>query len=145
MSASESTTIYKPAAYSHRRTPIRAIQHDGTEHCRRAIVAWVTTDGGEAGENEWGGLWVLTPQGRRVFVGAGDYVACGPRGEWYTPGPDVILNDYDPVAGEDYSAVLDRGAVAEISREIDLAPETLSHGDLVARCRLLVASHEQLR
>lgn len=149
MSPSNTETTYEWRKFSHRRTIVDAVQHDGTEHCRRAIAKAVRDGGGETLER---------PNGELFILGARGYLPLQP-GEWcvrsidvpgrgrefFPMGDDILTEAYDPTNGPVHAAVLDRDAVERMSRTLNLAPDEPTRDDLLRWCRLLVASHEALR
>lgn len=149
MSSTETTETYEPVHYVHRRTEVDAIAYDGTEHARRAIVAWVHAGGGQAHPRATGDLLVWGARGWLPVLPREDHVVRsimvpGRGREFFPMGTDVLTEAYD--RGENHAAVVPRETVDGISQALAYDPETpVDRDQLVAWCRLLVVSHEALR
>ena len=118
MSASESTVTYEWRQFSHRRTVVDAVQHDGTEHCRRWIAKAVGLVGGTVMDRADGQLFIL---GARGFLPLQPGEWCvrsidvpGRGREFFPMGDDILTEAYDPLGGPDRGATLTRDQAAAI-------------------------------
>jgi len=160
MSPSETTDTYAWRQFSHRRTVVDAVFYDGTEHCRRWIARAVTLGGGETLDQGHGDLHI---HGARGFLPLRSGEWCvrsidvpGRGREFFPMGDDIMTEAYEPMGGDDHSAVLTRDQAAAIvvnaDQVVEAARDTSDAGwlrravyELADGIHLLGASGEALR
>lgn len=115
MSTTDTTPTVTWQDWQHRRTPVKAIQYDGTEACRHVIAD---------GVNRWAGpgLARIQPTGtllvrtqlRWAQVPPGYWVGIGYHDHPWVITHEVFTGCYDPAGDADYNAVLDRDTAAAL-------------------------------
>lgn len=117
MSTTASTTDYEVLDWVHHRTRVQAVRYDGTEHGRRWLADWVTSNGGQVWDRFDGSLYIDTDRGP-LPVQPDEFVVRGieveGRRKWFPLSATFAALAYGDANGDEFGATLDRDQAAAI-------------------------------